>query len=266
MRLIRHLKLKQLLVILSFTSLLSACVTTSDSSLTRKADPGAAAEKYVQLGLEYIKRDEYSRARRHLTRALEIEPENAASNAALGLIYHRDGESEIAESYFLKSLEAQPDYTRGRTYYGAFLFSEQRYQDALAQFKLASEDPAYQSRAQIFTNIALCHMKLNQYEEAITAYEKTLRLDRYNGRALSGITQLFIDLNNFQRAQYYYNSLINLISQQGLKHTAQSLWMGIQISRHFGVSDQEQSLVNLLSELYPESSEYAQYLKLVQGG
>lgn len=245
---------------LFFISVLSACVTTTDSRLTRNANQSEAVEKYVQLGLEYIKREDYSRAKKRLLRALELDEDNTPANAALGLIYHNDGDNKIAEEYFLSAIDDDPKYTRGRTYYGAFLFSEQRYQEALQQFQLAAEDTEYASRSQVYTNIALCNLKLGRQDDAQAAYEKTLKLDRMNGRALSGVTELLLEKDDFERANYYYGRLVRLITENGLRHSPQSLWQGIRIARYYGSEEQEAGYSALLVELYPESSEYAHYL------
>lgn len=252
--------------LLSLLMFLSACVTTTDSAFTRKADADEAVEKYVQLGLEYLKRDDATRARKHLLRALEIDEDNASAVGALGLIYHQDGENALAEQHFVKALDSDPKFTRGRTYYAAFLFSETRYEDALEQFVLAAEDVSYSGRAQIYTNIALCELQLGKPVSAIEAYEKALRLDRVNGRALAGVTELYIQESQFEKANRYYNRLVRLIAQQGLKHTPQSLWQGIRISQYYGGMEQMKSFGALLEELYPDSSEFEQYLRLVNNG
>jgi len=246
------------------TLVLNGCVTSSNSTLSKKADPVAAVQRYVQLGLEYIKRDDLYRARKHITRALTIDPEDASANAAFGLISHQDGDIEEAEASFVKAITSDEYYTRGRTYYGAFLFSEKRYQEALSQFEIASNDTGYIGRSQIFTNIALCNIKLTNYDAALKAYEKTLRLDRSNGRALSGITELLIQQKHFNRAQQYYNHLVRLLREQELQHSAQSLWQGIRIAEFFKSDAQVASLVMLLEKNYPESNEYSQYLKREQ--
>lgn len=259
-----NIKLGALLV--SIALLVSGCVTTTNSSFTRKADTEEAVKRYVQLGLEYIKRDEYARARKHLQRALEIDENNAAATSALGLIYHEDGESKLAEELFLNALDYDETYTRGRTYYGAFLFSEGRYKEALSQFEIASKDTGYVGRAGIYTNVALCNLKLGNSVAAITAYEKTLKLDRLNGRALSGITELYIERESFDSANKFYNRLIRLIAQQGLRHSPQSLWQGIRIAHFYGSAEQVASFGALLEELYPNSSEYGQYKLLLGKG
>jgi type IV pilus assembly protein PilF len=98
----------------------------------------------------------------------------------------------------------------------------------------------------------------------LIAYQKTLRLDRSNGRALSGITELLILENDFKRAQQYYNHLVRLIREQGLQHSAHSLWQGIRIAGFFKSDEQEASLIMLLETNYPDSNEYSQYLKREQ--
>ncbi len=243
------------LLLVSLAVGMSACVTTSNSSLTDKADPNVAVERYVQLGLEYIRRNDLHRARKHLTRALEIDPDSAQANGVMGLVYAQEGEADKAEELYQKALALDENYTLGRSYYGAFLFSAERYADALEQFKKASLDTKYEGRAQVFSNMALCHMKLGQNEQAIEAYFQTLRLDRSNGRALSGITELLIQQGRYDKAQQYYNRLIRLIRDQGLKHSAQSLWQGIRIATHYGSHAQADALNSMLLELFPESEE-----------
>jgi len=245
---------------------LSGCVTSSDSALTRRADPEKAVERYVQLGLEYIKRDEYSRARKHLSRALEIDESDPSANAALGLIYHEEGDNVLAEAAFLKALEYDPGFTRGRSYYGAFLFSLKQYQKALVQFEIAATDINYDGRDQVFTNIALCNLKLGNTLAAIDAYDRSLKLNRFNGRALAGVTELYLGQQDYEKAQYYYNRMVRMIRQQGSKHTAGSLWMGIRIARHFDSTDQVENLGVLLKSLYPESDEYAQFQLIEREG
>jgi type IV pilus assembly protein PilF len=238
---------------------LQACVTTSDSALTRNADPETAIERYVELGFEYIKRDDFQRAQKHLKRALEIDEDSASANSAMGLIYSKQGDSKLAEAAFRTAVSSDPNYTRGRTYYGAFLFSQSRFEEARVQFLRAAEDTQYSSRSQIYTNIALCSLRLGETTKAFSAYERALQLDRFNGNALSGLTEILLDRNDYKNAQFYYNRLVRQIADGKANHSAQTLWQGIRIARHFNATPQEESLVALLNELYPDSQEFKIY-------
>lgn len=254
------LKRLKFLIVISALSLLSGCVTTSDSKLSRNADPEVAISRYVDLGFEYIKREDFTRARKHLDRALELDEDNPAANSALGLIYSRQGEPELAEKAFKKALSSDSTYTRGRTYYAALLFSQSRFDDALEQFMRAAEDTTYAARSQVFTNIALCYVRLGNNRQAELAYERSLQLDRFNAGSLAGITEVLLVSNDYQRAQYYYNRLVNQIANQALSHSAQTLWQGVRIAMHFNATDQANSLAALLKEQYPDSPEYRNYL------
>ena len=257
--------MSRIIIILGLTVLLASCVTTNDSSLSRNADPEVALERYVNLGFEYIKREDFTRAKKHLNRALEIDDDNAPANSALGLIYSRQGDKEIAEKMFKKAIAADPTYTRGRTYYAAYLFTEGRFETALEQFLIAAEDTTFPSRSQLYTNIALCQIRLDKPDAAILAYERALQLDRFNSNALAGMTEVLLTKNDFKRAQFYYNRLVNQIAQQALTHSAQTLWQGVRIAKHFNAVKQAESLAALLRELYPDSQEYKNYLSLYFG-
>jgi len=243
--------------------MISACVSKTTSALTEKADPVVAVQRYVDLGLEYIKRDDFHRARRHLNRALEIDNDDPSANAALALIYHHDGEVKKAEELFRKGFKSGPEYTRGRSYYAAFLFAEKRFQEALEQFLIAAEDSDFQGRSQIYSNIALCHLKLGQLQQAVDAYTKTLRLDRFDAKALFGISEILIQINEFERAQHHYNRLVRLIRERGMQHSAKSLWLGVRIAHYFDSTEQEASLSNLLNTMYPGSEENIRRLERV---
>jgi type IV pilus assembly protein PilF len=247
----------QFVIVICLSLFLNACVTKSNSSLTDKADPDIAVERYVQLGLEYIKRNDIHRARKHLSRALEINPDDSSANASMGLIYHQEGENDKAEGLFKNAIESDEAYTPGRTYYGAYLFSQQRYGEALKQFQIAATDTRYQGRAQVFSNIALCQIKLGRNDLGIEAYQKALQLDRVNGVALSGITELYIQDGMYDKSQHYYNRLVRLIRENGIRHTVESLWQGIRIANYLKSNDQALGLAYLLNEMYPDSEENA---------
>ncbi len=240
---------------------LSGCVTTSDS-VFQKANKDKANENYVKLGLAYIQRNNFEKARININRALEIKPDSSEAYAALGLLYQQEAENVLAEKNFLKSMSIDENNSRGRNFYAAFLYHLGRYDEALVQFEQAGEDTEYSGRALIFLNIAQCNILLKRNDQAIKAYEKALALDRGQPQALMGIIQLLIDDQQYLKAQRYYNRVVNLISSSDKTHSAKSLWLGIAIARYYNNDSQETGYALLLEQLYPDSQENQQYRAL----
>ncbi|PIE44317.1 MAG: type IV pilus biogenesis/stability protein PilW [Gammaproteobacteria bacterium] len=240
----------------------AGCVTTTDAPYGKKEDSAKALTAYIQLGLAYIERDNMERARKHLKRALEIDPKSAGAHAALGLVYQNEGEDDLAEQEFLNSLRYDPSFTRGRTYYAAFLYSKGRYQEAYDSFQAASLDTGFASRSQIFTNMALCARKLNKRELMLKAYEKSLVLNSMQPNILLTLVKESIQDGQFGKAQGYYNRFIKLVGKSaGVTHSPRSLYLGIQLADHYQNLQLKSGYSDLLRVLYPDSQEYKQYRK-----
>jgi len=245
-----------LLVVLFFLLLSTGCVITHEGPYTAKVNTSKATEQYVQLGLAYYQNREYDLAIQKLGRALEIEPENATALAALGLVYQAQGEPEYAEAQFKSALKKDPKYTRGRTYYGAFLYQQGRLEESLRQLILAAQDIRYEARAQVFSNLGLVNLKLKKMRPAIEAYEKSLSLRRDQPSVLLSLATLYFQAGDKVKANRYYQTYWENIRAGNARHTAQSLALGINIAQAKNDSNEEASLMLLLKNMFPDSAEY----------
>lgn len=244
--------------------LLTGCVTTTDNRFAREADRQKAVDSYVKLATAYIGQGNIDRARHHLDRALEIEPDSAQAHAALGLIYNNDGEAELAEKSFRKAISEDSGYTRARVYYGAFLYSHDRMEESRDQFRAASRDTDYKDRGSVFYNLGMTQERLGQHEEAIVSYRRAAELTRGDVRSLLSLARVMVESGDMQGASRYYSRLTDIMQRNPrLQHSPESLLTGIRIARHFGDRNQEASLVLQLKNNYPESVEYQQYKALI---
>lgn len=236
--------------------LLVACVTTVEGPFTRKADADKAVQSHIQLGLAYIQQGDYVTAQQRLERALAINPKSSGAHAAMGLVYQRQGEPELAESSFKKALSYDAKFTRGRTYYAAFLYEQGRFADAIRQFEIASEDITYEDRAQIFSNIGLVHARMENYDAALQAYQRALSLSRFPPpNVLLAISQLMYTQGEYANGWQYYSRFMTQVSQGRAAHTAASLGLGVALARVVGERDTEASLELLLRNRFPDSPE-----------
>ena len=252
------------IVLVALTFAVSGCVTTTDSRFTREADRDKALSNYVKLATAYIGQGNLERAKHHLDRALEIDDDYAPALAAQGLVYSSTGEKELADKSFRRSLAADSGYTRGRTYYGAYLYSEREFERAKDQFSTASRDTDYEDRGSVFFNLGMTEERLGNLDSAETAYRRAVELTRGSARALLALSRVLVEQQDYPAASRYYSRLQRVIKGSTRRaHSPESLYTGIRIARHFGDGDQEASMAMMLRNEFPESIEYQQYKVLI---
>jgi type IV pilus assembly protein PilF len=253
------MKSLQLVILLCGSLFLSACVTTVESRLTRKADPIKAADNYTQLGLAYIKQGKYDTARARLNRALEINSDYAPANNAMALLLQSEQEPEVAEEYFLKSIRLDSEFSQGQYNYGMFLMQHRRYSEACKYLKNAAFDVEYQQRGSAYQNLGLCYYHNDQIDLAISTFERTLKTQRFNTPVLVNITTLLIEVERYEDAMGYYQRFLRIVEREQSQHSSNSLWLGIKLTKHFERNDQEKQLASLLQQNFPKSKEYKLY-------
>ncbi|MBT5006202.1 MAG: type IV pilus biogenesis/stability protein PilW, partial [Halieaceae bacterium] len=211
-----------------FTALmLSACVTTTESVFTDKADPQKALERRVELARKYIGEGDWENAKRNLKLAYEMEPNNAEVHEAFALVYQSTGEFELAEQSYRTAIKLDRNFSRARNNYATFLYSQQRYEEAAAQLEYVVKDSLYKARPQAFVNLGLCRIQLFDNQGAEEAFRRALTMDRTNSIALLEVAQLRFDAGDVKSAESYYDTYRRVLRQQ----SARGLWLGIRIAR-----------------------------------
>ncbi|MFB9866710.1 type IV pilus biogenesis/stability protein PilW [Vreelandella sulfidaeris] len=171
----------------------------SSTPLSPQANP-AASDAYTQLGVAYLERNNLPRALNALDRALEIAPRNAEALQALALVYQRQGESSLANDYFQQAVDAEPDFTRARNNYAAFLYGQGQYKPACEQLEIASQDAQYANRAQLFTNLGQCYMALDDIDKARARLSRAQSIDPRNARGYLMLAELEYTQGNYAQA------------------------------------------------------------------
>lgn len=238
--------------------LLGGCVTTGMPQ-RQEVDLDKALQTHVQLGLRYLQSgDSREAARRHFLEALKLGERNPQAHHGLALLYQMDGELDVAESHFRKALRYGDDFSMARTNYGAFLYQQERYKDALEQFERASEDLTYGRRSYALANYGRTAIKLGMAEEAERAYTRALALDSNLPQALLELAELKFDTGQYSQAKRYLDRFADRNRQ-----VPQSLWLGIRIEKIFGNRDKERSYALALKNLYPYSAEALEYKEMM---
>lgn len=240
---------KQLVAIGMLAVLLSGCMTTTDQP-RRQTNPTEARDAYIQLGLGYLQNGETERAKAPLREALKIDSRSETAHVALALVFQQEGEAKSAEQHFRSALASAPDSARSLNNYGAFLMEQQRYSEAVEYFQKASEDTFYSERSRVFENLGLAYQRLDQPEQARASFERALRLNSRQPKALLEMARIEFTNENYVPAWNYYLSFTQLSAQN-----ASSLWLGVQLARRFSDHNRAASYALQLRRLYPATPE-----------
>ena len=245
----------RIVLALAVSLLVSACVTTTDSVFTEKADPQKALETRVELARKYIGEGNWDNAKRNLKLAYEMDPNNAEVHEAFALVYQSTGEFELAEQSYKTAIRLDKKFSRARNNYATFLYSQQRYDEAAEQLEYVVKDSLYKARPMAFVNLGLCRLQLFDSQGAEEAFRRALTMDRTNAIALLELAQLRFDAQDYRTAQSYYDTYRTVVRKQ----SSRGLWLGIRLARENDDFDAEGSYALALANLYPNSPEYEAY-------
>ena len=227
---------------------LSACISSTESVFTDKADPDKALEYRVELARKYIGEGDWENAKRNLRLATEIDPNNAEVYEAFALVYQSTGEFELAEDNFETAIRLDKGFSRARNNYAAFLYAQGRYKEAEAQLEVVVQDTLYKGRPRAFVNLGLCRVQNFDPQGAEEAFRRALTMDRTNTIALLELAQLRYDAGDYETAGRYYGTYRTVVRQQ----SARGLWLGIRLARQEGDRNAESSFALALANLYPD--------------
>ncbi|WP_110949989.1 type IV pilus biogenesis/stability protein PilW [Pseudomonas bohemica] len=243
-------------LLLSFATLLIGCVSTGNvDPLSTGKGRKDARQAYVQLGLGYLQQGQMERAKAPLKKALELDSSDADANAALGLVFQAEAEPQLADQYYKKALSSRPKDARILNNYGSFLYEQKRYKEAYERFEQAADDNLYAERARVFENLGMTSLMLGNRDAALEQFNKALRLDRQQPRALLEMAELSYEDRHYVPARDYYDRFIQLSEQN-----ARSLLLGTRLAKIYEDRDKAASYGLQLKRLYPGTPEYQQYL------
>lgn len=215
-----------------------------------------AAQLNVRLGLTYLEQKQMSRAKLKLNRAMKLAPYLSEVHYGMAFYFEEVGEIEAARHAYQRSITLNPQGGIEHNNYGAFLCRHQEYRASEREFLQALQDPNYLNAAEALENAGLCVLDIPDEPKAIEYFKKALKHDAKRYNALLELAYIYYSKKEFESAATYY-AQYNLIAQP----TARSLWLSIQLSKHFKDNNKFSSNLLLLKDRFPYSKEYKELQK-----
>ena len=242
------------LAIIIASLILFSCSGNQSSVSVPDAEAFEIVQRHLDLGIGYIRNGDYPRAKEKLNRALGIEPKNASVHATFGLLFQLEGEFELAEKYFAKAIRYDPESARARNLYGAFLFSEERYLEAIEQLVKASDNRFYPNRPSVFENLGVAYSKINDEGRAERAYIRAIQLNPEQTRALLELAVIRFKQQNYVESRDFYRRHVATAPK-----SPKALLLCARLARVFRQYNEEASCAEALEGIYPLSEEYREY-------
>jgi type IV pilus assembly protein PilF len=229
--------------------LLTGCVT--ETTGTRSPAPREMQLRaQLDLARGYLEQREWARAREPLTRALEIDPRSAEAFTLMAVSYQGQREHELAEQYYRRALRVDPRNARALNNYGAFLFAEGRFREALEPLRTLVRDPSYPDRARAYESLGLTELQVGNSERAREAFERALSIDPQMPRSILELAAIAYGAGDLPRAGRHYDAF-----RATARQTSASLCLGLRLARAAGDDDQVASHELALRNLFPDSAE-----------
>jgi len=170
------------------------------------------------LGTVLRDRGLFEQSLKELSLADELDPDNAATQAGLGILFDHNAEHTVAEHHHRRSVKLAPDIGEYRNNLGFCLFLQNRTQEAIealgealrrnpndtkvynnlgfAYFKAGNEERALHmfeqagGKAAAYTNVGYAHQMEGNQARALQYYKRALVEDPRFKRAQENIAQL----------------------------------------------------------------------------
>lgn len=234
------------------------CTNTHASSKNDRT----TSELKTQIALEYIKIGNLDSAKIALDEALQKHPNNSTATMAMAITYQLVGTKEsmqTAEVFFKKAIQQDPTNAQIRNNYGQYLFVNERYLDAIEEFKVSANTIGYINRDNSLNNLAQSYLKLNNLTDAKFYFLRSLQINPRIPEALLGLTETHYLLDEIEEATDVLNDYITLVGKQKLDD--KGLWLAIKIHKQNGDAIALREYAKTLTEKYPKSPEYKKYIQ-----
>jgi type IV pilus assembly protein PilF len=233
--------------------LLSACITVDSGP----ADNEKASAINVQLGMGYLQQNKLELANEKLVKALRQNPKSASAHNAYAILQDRLLIKDKAAFHYKKATSLDPKDSQAANNYGTFLCRNNEEEKSEKYFLRALKNPLYKTPEFAYTNAALCLIRINERDRAISYLNKALAANSNFPVALVTMAKISFEDQNFRNAKLYVDRY-HLVARPSSK----SLWLSIRTELMLDTNQDVDELADQLQTNFPESEEYQSWLAI----
>lgn len=234
-----------------FIAVLIGCAgLNSDKSTGLDVAESSPGEVYVQLGIQYLERNQLDVALKNLKRALELDSRNSEAHNAIAILYERLDQPEQSLEHFRRAVSLRPTNASAQNNYGRILCSLGKYNQAEEHFEKAINTRLYQRPWLPLTNAGRCARLNDDLEKADRYLRQALKLQEAFPPALIELAEVKFKSKNYLSVRAFLQRYHSASEQ-----TATSLWLAVQSENALGNSEAVNHYSVLLQKNFPASEE-----------
>ncbi len=245
---------------------LTACTTTSSSFTTPYAtkssndsgtsyDRQKAAATRLTLGLQYLSKGDYEKAKFNLDKALVHHPDSEEVQRGIAWYYEQVNEDKLAEKHYKKALSINNKNPSLLNQYGVFLCRNNQLKESLKMFLASANIPTNKDVSGTYENAATCNMMAGNEELAEGYYRRALNHNPEQRDSLLGMATIEYSKRRYKRTRAYLARFESIS-----RHNPRSLWLAIRNESNLGNMDAVASYAIKLEQLFPDSKQTELYL------
>ncbi|MDP3519787.1 MAG: type IV pilus biogenesis/stability protein PilW [Hydrogenophaga sp.] len=211
----------------------------------------------IELASGYFEQGQTTVALDEIKQALAADPNYPAAYNLRGLVYMQMNEQALAEASFNRAVQLNPRDADAMHNLGWMWCQQGRLAPSLDQFARALAVPGYTNAARTWMAQGVCQVRAGQNAEAEKSLTRAFELDASNPITMFNLARLQLQRGEALRAQFYVrrlNASPDLVN-------AESLWLGLRVERRLGNQDGVRQLADQLRQRFPNSPEWAKYLR-----
>ena len=217
--------------------------------------PGELTQIRLQLGLDYLARDNLPAAQRNLQQAVTLSPQDYRTHLALARFYQRSENRGAASEHYRKALLLAGQNRDVINNYGAFLCSLGQYDAAQQQFSKAAELPENGVRADARENAGYCYLQAGEQDKARIALTEATQNAVDKGRVLLAEAE-----RRFGKNEHEISRLLLDVYHHNFSASAESLWLEIRFAALAQHPERIKQAGQQLARNFPQSKQHLHYL------
>lgn len=138
-------------------------------------------EAYEEIGDNYLSMRQYEKAKKALTRALQLEPRSANANYLLGFVYSAIGNWKKSLEYLERADEIQPNHPEILRCLGWSIFHDGQRKRGIIILERALN--LSKNDTLILSDLGICYLNDKNFDRSSLLFKKLLDLEPENQKA-----------------------------------------------------------------------------------